>query len=171
MLVRYFDPILRPRRRPTLLDWSEPWAMPSVAEWLRDSLQLLDSGFGGHSGAPLVSVDDGVARIEIVAPGLDPEKDLEVELAGRTLSVTGGRQQNGEDENGGARRWSRFAYRWNLGRDIDPKDIRADYRAGILTIEVQLGEAGAEKTRIPVGGGTLTAGGEEEAAGNTDTTG
>ncbi|HLU31294.1 MAG TPA: Hsp20 family protein [Acidimicrobiia bacterium] len=165
MLVRYFDPFARLGRARRGLTPFEPfgaWPFDSMTRMMRESLDMLDAAFGGNAEAPLVTVEDGMARIEIVAPGLDPETDLSVELNGTVLTVTGGHDTHEENGNG-ARRYSRFAYRWDLGREVNADDLRASYDAGILTVEIPLPEEETEGRKIPV-----TAGKQEAIAASSE---
>ena len=151
VLVRYLDPLPRLRRNTSLL-W-DPFPFGAVSRMLRDTLDEMERAFSGDrvGYGPEVEYEDGVARIEIEAPGLDAGKDINVELRGRVLTVSGGREETEDNGKARARRRSQFSYSWALDEDVDPDSIRARYEAGILTVEVPVGRReDSTARRIPI---------------------
>ena len=91
--------------------------------------------------------DNGTYRFEVVAPGLDADEDLTVEVDGTVLTVEGGR----EESRDGRVTSSRFRRRWDLGYELDPATVTATYEAGVLTVEVPRPDAAeTEAHRIPI---------------------
>lgn len=96
---------------------------------------------------PLVNVleNDDDVRVEALAPGLDPES-LELSFHDRTLTIQGRKTSIPEDvpservhrleRSGGT-----FTRTVKIAREIDPEEIRADYRNGILTVTLPKAEA------------------------------
>lgn len=172
--LRPFDPFAHHPRVAGPLGWFEPFgprpfrADSVVARMMREALSLFDDIAEG--AGPLVEYDNGVLRIEMVAPGLDPEHDMAVELDGTILTVRVGAETEGEK---GGRSVSRHVYSWQLGREVSEEDIRANYDAGILTVEVTL-ERPKDRSnvrRIAIGRGKpadTAAAGDSETAGSED---
>lgn len=78
-------------------------------------------------------------RISVEVPGIDPEQiDLQVE--GDTLVVSGEKRQESEDEDEGFHRiersYGQFRRVLTLPDDADPEGIKADFKNGVLKIEV-----------------------------------
>lgn len=96
--------------------------------------------------------DDLVARFDL--PGIDPEKDVTVEVEGRRLVVRGERQDT-RDENAAGRRvrevrYGSFRRTVALPVTVDPSAVSASYDAGVLTVTVAGVYAGTSPTRIEV---------------------
>lgn len=96
--------------------------------------------------------DDLVARFDL--PGVDPEKDVTVEVEGRRLVLRGERQDTRE-ENSAVRRFREVRYgsfrrTVALPVAVDPSAVSASYDAGVLTVTVAGVYAGTSPTRIEV---------------------
>jgi HSP20 family molecular chaperone IbpA len=92
--------------------------------------------------------DKYVVRAEL--PGLDPEKDIKVELANGMLTISATRQQ---EEHDGAR--SEFHYgtltrRVLLPDGADEQAVVAKYAAGILEVTVPISAKAAEARTITI---------------------
>ena len=92
--------------------------------------------------------DRYVVRAEL--PGLDPAKDVKVEVANGMLTISATRQQ---EEHDGAR--SEFHYgtltrRVLLPDGADEKAVVAKYTAGILEVTVPISAQPAEARTIPI---------------------
>jgi len=94
-------------------------------------------------------------RISVEVPGIDPEQiDLQVE--GDTLVLSGEKRQESDDEDEGFHRMERsygqFRRVLTLPEDADAEGIKADFKNGVLEIKVprvkQAEKAGAKKVRI-----------------------
>jgi HSP20 family protein len=101
-----------------------------------------------------VSETDQALDIDAELPGFD-EKDVEVTLAGDTLTIRGERQ-NGQEDKGknyhlSERRWGSFTRSITLPFDADPNDIDARFEKGVLHIAVKKPPSIAAKTaKIPI---------------------
>jgi HSP20 family protein len=82
--------------------------------------------------------DDAIVRAEI--PGLDPEKDVTVELTGRQLVIRGERRDEQTREESGRTvrelRYGSFRRTFQVPRGVSADAIRATYDAGVLTVRV-----------------------------------
>lgn len=127
----------------------------------RRMTQLLSTAFGASglrdwrpNWTPLadVSQTDEAYVVEVDLPGVRRE-DVEVQVAGRELSVSG---EFKEREREGlfrtrTRRSGRFEYRTVLPDDVDGDKITAELADGVLTVRLPRREA-AKPRRIPIAG-------------------
>jgi HSP20 family protein len=93
---------------------------------------------------------DGKYVVRAELPGLDPAKDVKVEVANGMLTISATRQQ---EEHDGAR--SEFHYgsltrRVLLPDGADEKAVVAKYTAGILEVTVPISAKPAEARTIPI---------------------
>jgi HSP20 family protein len=101
-----------------------------------------------------VSETDQELDIDAELPGFD-EKDVEVTLAGDTLTIRGERQ-NGQEDKGknyrlSERRWGSFTRTITLPFDADPNDVDAKFEKGVLHIAIKKPPSVAAKTaKIPI---------------------
>jgi HSP20 family protein len=100
-----------------------------------------------------VTDDELIVRAEL--PGIDPENDVEITVAGDYLHLRAERRDERKEEDEGRTR-SEFRYgvlarSVALPSGVNPDDVRATYRDGILEIHVPLPEdAKQQPRRIPV---------------------
>jgi HSP20 family protein len=97
--------------------------------------------------------DKLVVRVEL--PGVDPQKDVEVELDGNVLRIRGqrsfDREVKEEDVFLSERVFGSFTRDLMLPEGIDPDQLSAAYDSGVLTVTMPLPSALGPKTRrIPV---------------------
>jgi HSP20 family protein len=123
---------------PGLLDWLEsPWAGPPQ--------------FTAAQSFRVEEVDRGnryVIRAEL--PGLDPEKDIEVTVEGRTLTVHAERRQ---EDSGPYRSEFRYGSSTRLVRlpvRVDASDVTARYKRGVREVSVPAREARPEGYRVAI---------------------
>lgn len=99
--------------------------------------------------------DDGALVIRAEIPGIDPDKDVEVSVSDRLLTIRAvRREEERTDEAGYLRRELRtgsFSRTLTLPEGVTEADITASYRHGILEIRVPTPEATEPEVRtIPV---------------------
>lgn len=103
--------------------------------------------------------EDALVRVEL--PGLDPEKDVTVEVDGGALVIRGERRQEREAEQNGRRvrelRYGSFRRTFTLPAHVSGEDLTATYDRGVLTVRVAGAYRGASAHRIPVTAGTAKA--------------
>ncbi|MER7442424.1 Hsp20/alpha crystallin family protein [Micromonospora avicenniae] len=96
--------------------------------------------------------DDAVVRLEL--PGLDPEKDVTVEVDRDTLVVRGERRdERAEDRDGRSLRevrYGSFRRSFRLPTQTAADAVSASYDAGVLTVRVGDAYVGRGARRIPV---------------------
>jgi HSP20 family protein len=90
--------------------------------------------------------DDAIVRVEV--PGLDPEKDVAVELTGRQLVIRGERRDEQTREEGGRTlrelRYGSFRRTFQVPRGVSADAITATYDAGVLSVRVAGAYSSAE---------------------------
>ena len=135
----------RPQAPPTframfadLADWLEsPWTGPPafmVAQTFR-----VEEGAQG---------DRYVIRAEL--PGLDPEKDIEVTLEGRTLTIHAERRQEDSGPSRSEFRYGSLTRLVRLPAKVDAQDVTARYVRGVLEVSVPMREVKPEGIRVPI---------------------
>ena len=133
--------------------------VPDAAPGDQRPLQLiLDFSLAGLVGRHVARLDvsetDQELDIDAELPGFD-EKDVEVTLAGDTLTIRGERQ-NGQEDKGknyrlSERRWGSFTRSITLPFDADPNDVDAKFEKGVLHIAIKKPPSIAAKTaKIPI---------------------
>lgn len=138
--------------------WSRPaWG---TERWLRDFFgpaattdwfKPVTSGF-----TPAAEVvrdgDDAVVRLEL--PGVDVEKDVNVEVDKGRLVIHGEhRDEHAEEENGRTLReirYGSFRRSFQLPAHVTSEAIAASYDSGVLTVRVAGAYAGSQAQRIAI---------------------
>ena len=123
---------------PDLADWLEaPWTGPPpfmAAQTFRVEEMVRDNRY--------------VIRAEL--PGLDPEKDIDVTVEGRILTIHAERRQ---EDNGPYRsefRYGSLTRQFRLPAKVDAKDVTARYEKGVLEVSVPVREVRPEATRVAI---------------------
>ena len=121
-----------------LADWLEsPWTGPPpfiAAQTFRVEEMARDNRY--------------VIRAEL--PGLDPERDIEVTVEGRTLTIHAERRQ---EDNGPYRsefRYGSLTRLFRLPAKVDANDVTARYEKGVLEVSVPVREVKPEGTRVAI---------------------
>jgi len=79
-------------------------------------------------------------------PGIDPDKDVSVELTGRTLTVSGERHSKTEADGLREVRYGSFSRTITLPGEVSGDAITASYESGVLSVRVA-GVYAAEQPR------------------------
>ncbi len=87
-------------------------------------------------------------------PGMD-EKDIKVELNDNILTISGSRTENREEKNKNYHRIERFSGSFcrsiELPREVDANKAKAEYKKGVLTIELpKTGESRTKKIDVKI---------------------
>jgi HSP20 family protein len=146
--------------------------MSTLALWSRrDPFAQLDEAFEslfrgvtepstGRGFVPAAEVardgDDAVVRLELA--GLDPERDVTVEVDGGRLVVRGERRDERSEERDGRSlrevRYGSFRRSFRLPAHVTADAVSATYDAGVLTVRVAGAHAGNAARQIPVSNGS-----------------
>ena len=140
---------------PDLADWLEsPWTGPPPF--------LVAHAFRVEEAA---QDDRYVIRAEL--PGLDPDKDIEVTIDGRTLTIRAERRQEDSGPYRSEFRYGSLTRSVRLPASVDANDVTARYDKGVLEVSLPVREATPVGTQVPIE--TVTAGqeplGRQEPAG------
>lgn len=100
--------------------------------------------------------DDLVVKVDL--PGIDPAKDVDVELNRNVLTISGERRTENESEGFHEVRYGTFSRSITVPGEISADAISADYDAGVLTVRVAGAYTSSSATKIQV-----TRGGSKEA--------
>jgi predicted unusual protein kinase regulating ubiquinone biosynthesis (AarF/ABC1/UbiB family)/HSP20 family molecular chaperone IbpA len=123
---------------PDLADWLEsPWTGPPP--FLTGQVFRLEE---------TIQDDNYVIRAEL--PGVDPDKDIEVVVDGRILTIRAERRQQDTGPHRSEFRYGSLARVVRLPARVDPADVAARYDKGVLEVTVPVGVVKVEGTRIPV---------------------
>jgi HSP20 family molecular chaperone IbpA len=138
--------------------WSRPaW---DVDRWMRDffgpaaASDWFKPVTAGFSPAAEIVKDgeDAVVRLEL--PGVDVEKDVNVEVDQGSLVIHGERRdEKAEEENGRTLRevrYGSFRRSFELPAHITSEAVSASYDAGVLTVRVAGAYAGTQAKRIAI---------------------
>lgn len=138
--------------------WSRPaW---DTDRWLRDffgpapAADWFQPTTNGFSPAAEVvkDGDDAVVRVEL--PGVDVEKDVNVELDRGRLVIHGEHRDEYADDQAGRTvreiRYGSFRRSFQLPAHVTSEAITASYDAGVLTVRVTGAYAGAQAQRIAI---------------------
>ncbi len=148
----------------------EDWMPGRVTRSLRTFHRDLDDLFAGFFGSdwPAVgtsegtqtfwpraemSLKDGEHILRLEVPGFKPE-EVEVNVAGNTLSIRGEQKAEGGKEERGQRF---FAYSCTLPEAVEPDKVKANLSHGILEVRMcASGKLVGKKIPIQIGSGEVT---------------
>jgi HSP20 family protein len=126
-------------------EWTRtrPWAA-MAPRFLREDVIRVDE-----------FIDDGTLVIRAELPDVDPERDVEISVAGGVLHITAERrtEKTEEKEKGYVRRELRcgsFARTLSLPEGASEDDVEATYTNGMLEIRVPMPATTPEATKIPI---------------------
>lgn len=127
--------------------WLQDFFGPASADWVKPAA----SGFN-PAAEILKEGDDAVVRLEL--PGVDVEKDVNVEVDKGRLVIHGEhRDEHAEEEHGRTLReirYGSFRRSFQLPAHVTGEAISASYDAGVLTVRVTGAYAGAQPQRIAI---------------------
>jgi len=96
----------------------------------------------------LVRDSQHVIRAEL--PGLDPAKDIEVTVDGRTLTIHADRGRQDDEPRRTEFRYGSVTRSVRLPARVEAQDITARYRKGILDVSIPMPAPKREGTLIPI---------------------
>lgn len=127
---------------------------------------VLDDVFRGFPGAAFGRSVDGFVpaleteksgsdlQIKVDLPGLDPEKDIDIELHGRNLTISGERRDETNGDGVHEVRYGKFSRSLALPAKVSEDAVSANYDKGVLTVRVDGAYAEVSPKKIAVSGGT-----------------
>src|SRR5579875_3452414 len=137
----------RPRSRSHEETFDEQPDAVATTHWLRPS-----TGEFTPAAEIVKDGDDAVIRVEL--PGVDVDKDVEVELRQDRLVIHGQRRdERAEEKNGRVLRevrYGSFRRSFQLPAHVTSEAVSASYDAGVLTVRVAGAYAGSQAKRIAI---------------------
>ncbi|HEU4947192.1 MAG TPA: Hsp20/alpha crystallin family protein [Kribbella sp.] len=121
-----------------LFDWAE--GLPSMFAW--------PAAIRGVRIEEYAEGDRYVVKAEL--PGVDPDKDVKVEIANGILTIVATRQQEERTEGRSEFHYGSFTRRVMLPDGADESGVTARYDAGILEVSVPISAKAAETRSIPI---------------------
>jgi HSP20 family protein len=132
----------------------EPWWPFDIGEWLRLAESWRNFPRGPWSLRVEEYEEDGRLVVLVEAPGIDPERDVDLRVVDGTLHITVERQ---EDPQRSARagyrselRYGRFTRELPLPPRAKSDGVAATYKDGMLRITVPIGPESEEGVRVLV---------------------
>lgn len=120
--------------------------------WGESETSLLPEFFSRRELVPQLDVteDDTAFQVKVELPGLD-EKDVDVTLAERVLTIKGEKKEEKEEKDKDYHRRERgygyFRRSIELPAGVDADAIKASFRKGIMTIELPKTKEAKEKVK------------------------
>lgn len=112
-----------------------------IDDLFKDMFGELDWPLSGRTRWPVIDIADQEDAFIVNAevPGCKAE-DIDISVHGNTLTITGEKKQTKEDKEKGfyhiERSYGSFRREFNLGSAVDPEQIEAECKNGILTIKL-----------------------------------
>ena len=123
---------------------------PDMVEWLESPWTGPPPFMAAQTFRVEETVQDNRYVIRAELPGLDPEKDIEVAVDGRTLTILAERRQEDSGPYRSEFRYGSLSRSVRLPARVDAKDVTARYEKGILEVSVPVREVKPEGSRIPI---------------------
>jgi len=124
-----------------------------VLNWLEAEPPVL-MGMRGLGLAPYIRIEDfieeGTYVLRAEMPGIDPEKDVEVEVSDDVLTIRGERREEEHERNRHEFHYGSFERSLRLPRGTKAEDVKASYADGVLELRIPAGLEEPQSTRIPV---------------------
>jgi HSP20 family protein len=138
---------MEPMKETTLTRTRDVW--PRFTDWLDT---LVPSDINWRTGFPhSIRIEefsrngDFVIRAEL--PGIDPEKNVHVNVKDGMLTIEGRREEHEESDQRSEFFYGRFTRTLALPSSVKEENIKASYRDGILEVSIPMRES-AEKPRV-----------------------
>ncbi len=123
---------------------------PGVADWLESPWTGPPPFMAAQTfRVEEVAQDDRyVIRAEL--PGLDPDRDIEVSVEGRTLTIQAERRQEDSGPSRSEFHYGSLTRLLRLPARVDAKDVAARYEKGVLEVSVPLREVKPAGSRVAI---------------------
>jgi HSP20 family protein len=114
-----------------------PSPVADMLDWLESGPAL---GLRGFGLAPYVRVEDymdeGTYVLRAEMPGIDPDKDVSLDVEGDVLTISGERHEEQKDKNRHEFHYGSFTRSIPLPRGVKTEEIKATYVDGVLEVRV-----------------------------------
>lgn len=128
------------RGLPDLFDWAEN--LPGLLSW---PPQMNPRGIRVEE-----YVQDGRYVVRAELPGVDPDRDVHIQVENGVLVIQAERREEHRDEGRSEFRYGTFTRRIQLPPGTDESQVVAKYTAGILEVTLPVSERRQEARRIPI---------------------
>ena len=128
---------------------------PRFTDWLDT---LVPSDISWRTGFPhSIRIEEftknGDFMIRAELPGIDPDKDVHVNVKDGMLTIEGNREERTESDQRSEFFYGRFMRTLSLPSGTTSADIHASYKDGILEIKIPMKEATERSESIPISHG------------------
>lgn len=117
-------------------------------------LEAESAAMRSFGSAPYIKVEDFVEDENYVVraemPGIDPDKDIQIDVAGDVLTIHGERREEEHDRNRSELRYGSFERTLPLPRGAKAEEIRATYTKGVLEVRVPYAGEEQKATRVAI---------------------
>ena len=121
------------------LDWLEGGASPSLKSFgLTPYVRIEDF------------VDNGEYVIRAEMPGIDPDKDVQVQVTGNVLTIRGERTDEEKTKNHQEFHYGAFSRSVTLPSGAKANNVEASYSDGVLEVKVPLDDSVAEPRTVSI---------------------
>jgi HSP20 family protein len=125
---------------------------PRFTDWLDT---LVPSDISWRTGFPhSIRIEEfsknGNFIIRAELPGIDPDKDVQINIRDGMLTIEGKREEHTESDQRSEFFYGRFMRTLTLPSGSDEKNIKASYRDGILEVSIPMREPSEKAHSIPV---------------------
>ncbi len=136
-----------------------PWRGGEASRLKNEMEQLFDRFFDWRPFGPIrekdvwspaldISETDGTFVVKAELPGMDP-KEIDVSLSKNVLTLRGEKKQEKEEKDKSFHRIERsygtFSRSVQLSSDVDPENVDATYKDGVLQLKLKKTERSAAK--------------------------
>lgn len=97
--------------------------------------------------------EDGMLRLRMEVPGVDPAKDIDIVVDDGTLTVSGHRSESEQAAERSEFSYGAFTRVVALPRGVDEESVKACYRGGILEITMPWAQTPSTPRHVPIDGG------------------
>lgn len=125
---------------------------PRLMDWFENLLPA-DAGWRGLDRASIKVEEfsrDGMFVVRAELPGIDPEADIDVSVADGMLTIRAERKEEHTEDRRSEFLYGRFVRTLTLPAGVNEDAITAEYRDGILEVQVPMPEPITAPTRISV---------------------
>jgi len=128
---------------------------PRFTDWLDT---LVPSDISWRTGFPhSIRIEEftrnGSFMIRAELPGIDPDKDVHINVKDGMLTIEGKREEHEESDQRSEFFYGRFMRTLSLPSGTHSTDIKASYRDGILEITIPMKETTQRAESIPISHG------------------
>ncbi|MER6972855.1 Hsp20/alpha crystallin family protein [Nocardioides sp. NPDC000445] len=95
-------------------------------------------------------VEDGNYVVRAEMPGVDPNKDIQIDIAGDVMTIRGERREEEHDRNRSELHYGSFERTLPLPAGVKAEEVRATYINGVLEVRVPYAVEEPKTTRVAI---------------------